>query len=107
MGSRQARRPCAWAHGRESVPPPIGSLAPRGGAMALFQRDDSAGRQHRDSPRQLLDRVWRVQRYHERGIRCRREFLREPVGREVVTKRWIDIVNTAWDETPKAHAVNN
>ena len=75
--------------------------------MALFQSDDSAGRHQRYSSRQLLDRVWRVQRYHERGIRRRREFLREPVGREVVTKRWIDIVNTAWDETPKAHAVNN
>ena len=75
--------------------------------MALFENDDSARRQHRYSSRQLLDRVWCVQWYHERGVRRRREFFCEPIGRKVVTKRRIDIIKTAWNEAPKAHAVNN
>jgi hypothetical protein len=30
-----------------------------------------------------------------------------PVGREVVTQRRIYIIDTAWNEAPQAHAINN
>ena len=75
--------------------------------MTLFKDHDFAGRQHRDSLRQLFDRVWRVRRYNEGRVRLGCHFFGDLVGHEVVAECRIHITNGAWHEASEAHAVNN